>query len=142
ISGGLHELQFLHEDCSFREDTRFLVDIVRTRLDVYVMKFREICLGLVQKIGRCWRTNINPFVKVLWQNKVAIFRVFRKIAAGGVPIVGWWKLWLLCEHCGCHSASAEDGGKCQYCASHDLSPLTSCMSPNEVMTAFVRRWSH
>src|SRR5262249_17187213 len=44
MSGGLHELQFFHEDCSFREDARFLVDIVRTRLDIYVMKFREVCL--------------------------------------------------------------------------------------------------
>src|SRR6185437_12885733 len=44
MSGGLHELQFFHEDCSFGEDARFLVDVVGTRLDIYVMKFREVCL--------------------------------------------------------------------------------------------------
>src|SRR5258708_1730990 len=58
------ELQFLEKNCSFGKYVRLLVDLVRTRLDIDIVKFREAGHAVIECVGSKRRSDAYPLAEV------------------------------------------------------------------------------
>ena len=75
------QLQFLQKDRAFREHAGLLIDVVRSRLDINVVKFREIRLAAIKRVRSQRRSDEDPFIEVFRQQQFALV-----VVLGQVPL--------------------------------------------------------
>src|SRR6266436_3402757 len=74
------ELQLLEKNCPFGKHVRLLVNLVRTWLDIDIVKFRETGHAVIEGVGSERRSDVYPLVEVLRQDQIARGGVLRQIA--------------------------------------------------------------
>src|ERR1700739_4568002 len=64
------KLELLEEDRAFGKLTGLHVNLIRTRLDVDVVKFRKVGMAVIQRIRRKRRSEVHPMAPILRQKEL------------------------------------------------------------------------
>src|SRR5215469_7799605 len=76
--GAQCQLEFLNENRTIRKRARFLIDRVRSRLDVDIVKFRKISLATIERVRSEWLADPNPLTPIRWQLQFAGIGILRQ----------------------------------------------------------------